>query len=261
MDITRRSLLLSAAGVAMLGIVSDVNQRATAECAVDAVGRIPYPAVAAHRGGAEIHAENTLAAFREASELGPQMVLEMDVRSLRDGTLVLSHDASVDRTSANVMRGKTREMTGAKWSRVRIKHPAGGAPAQATFLREVLEEYGGTDRVLMIELKDHGILDEFVDALWPYRDQVIACSFDADNARAFTGSGLHSQLLGTPQPGAIPQGLHSVGVKDVEITKAICREAHDKGTKVWAWGEHLRNNDHALLAMGVDGFIVNNPTI
>jgi glycerophosphoryl diester phosphodiesterase len=52
----------------------------------------------AHRGGAHLRPENTLAAFAHAAELGAD-VLEMDVHATADGVVVLSHDPTVDRTT------------------------------------------------------------------------------------------------------------------------------------------------------------------
>jgi len=55
-------------------------------------------AVIAHRGGAAVAPENTLAAIRGAIALGCDYV-EVDVRPTRDGHLVLMHDRTVDRTT------------------------------------------------------------------------------------------------------------------------------------------------------------------
>lgn len=55
-------------------------------------------AVIAHRGGAGIMPENTLAAFQRAIRLGCDYV-EVDVRTTRDGKLVIMHDRTVDRTT------------------------------------------------------------------------------------------------------------------------------------------------------------------
>lgn len=242
----------------MLGLIGDVNQLSVPSRATDAVGSIAYPAVAAHRGGADLWPQNTMTAFREAAKLGPHMVLEMDVMALKDGALVVSHDATVDiggRTQA------VKDVTSAQWSALRIKHPKGGTAAPAPFLSDVLTEYGGSGRTLMIELKDPAVRNQFVNVLWPYREQVIACSFDANTVRILAGSGFHTQLLSGPAPKSIPDGLNSIGVQAEQITPALVNLAHAKDTKVWAWGVTLRNNDPALLAMGVDGFIVNNPTV
>jgi len=50
----------------------------------------------AHRGGSAEQPENTLAAFRNAVQLGCDM-LEMDVQCTRDGHIVISHDDDLER--------------------------------------------------------------------------------------------------------------------------------------------------------------------
>lgn len=64
--------------------------------------------VAAHRGNARYFPENTLASFRSALELKPDM-LETDLHMTRDGHLVLMHDHRVDRTTDGT--GLIREKT------------------------------------------------------------------------------------------------------------------------------------------------------
>src|SRR5207244_9942203 len=54
--------------------------------------------VVAHRGVHTSAPENSLASVREAIALGVDMV-ELDVRTTRDGRLVLLHDETVDRTT------------------------------------------------------------------------------------------------------------------------------------------------------------------
>jgi glycerophosphoryl diester phosphodiesterase len=56
------------------------------------------PMVIAHRGGAALAPENTLAAFEKARSLGVD-VIEFDVRMTRDGHLVVVHDLSINRTT------------------------------------------------------------------------------------------------------------------------------------------------------------------
>ena len=56
------------------------------------------PAVYAHRGGGLLWPANTLLAFDEALKIDAD-VLKMDVRSTRDGVLVLMHNRTVDETT------------------------------------------------------------------------------------------------------------------------------------------------------------------
>lgn len=55
--------------------------------------------IVAHRGGAALAPENTLAAFHSIAERWPDAVIECDVRRTSDGVPVLLHDPTVDRTT------------------------------------------------------------------------------------------------------------------------------------------------------------------
>ena len=82
--------------------------------AADSVA-LPTRGIAAHRGGATTHPENTLPAFAEAVRLGAHMI-EFDVAISRDGVLVLMHDATVNRTTNG--KGKVNEFTLAELKRL-----------------------------------------------------------------------------------------------------------------------------------------------
>jgi len=57
------------------------------------------PLAIAHRGGAGLAQENSLAAFALASALGLRY-LETDIRMTRDGHLVCFHDATLERVTS-----------------------------------------------------------------------------------------------------------------------------------------------------------------
>lgn len=113
--------------------------------------------VHAHRGGAGLAPENTLAAFRKALDLGVD-ALEMDLHVTRDGVVVVIHDETLDRTTDG--RGDVGEL-----SLEAVKRSdAGGkfAPAfrgeRIPTLREVIDlvKASGNGRVrLDLELKYH----------------------------------------------------------------------------------------------------------
>ena len=65
-------------------------------------------AVIAHRGEHLQHAENSIAAIQSAIRLGADYV-ELDVRTTRDGKLVLMHDKTVDRTTDG--HGQVKDLT------------------------------------------------------------------------------------------------------------------------------------------------------
>lgn len=65
-------------------------------------------AVIAHRGEHLSHTENTLAAFQAAIDLRADY-FELDVRTTKDGKLVLMHDGTVDRTTNG--KGEVAKMT------------------------------------------------------------------------------------------------------------------------------------------------------
>jgi len=113
-----------------------------------------FPRLCAHRGLSRTCPENTLPAFAAAMASGAHEI-ELDVRTSRDGVLMVCHDASVDRTTDGT--GKVAELdwkdlrsldagirSGAAWRGVRIPR-----------LEEVLDVTDG--RVgLNIHIKDEG---------------------------------------------------------------------------------------------------------
>ena len=67
------------------------------------------PLLIAHRGGAGLMPENTLAAFLQAEQLWRADMIELDVRASADGHCVVIHDATVDRTTDG--SGNVADMT------------------------------------------------------------------------------------------------------------------------------------------------------
>jgi glycerophosphoryl diester phosphodiesterase len=59
---------------------------------------INAPQVIAHRGASGYAPENTLAAFKRAVDLGSQAV-ELDAKLLKDGSIIVIHDNTLDRTT------------------------------------------------------------------------------------------------------------------------------------------------------------------
>jgi glycerophosphoryl diester phosphodiesterase len=118
--------------------------------------------VAAHRGVAAGAAENTIAAFTNAIDVGADMI-EFDVRKTRDGELIAFHDAVVGGV-------RVSELT-----RSEIEAAAGVRPP---LLAEVLGTCAGRIQ-LDVELKEDGYVAEVMAALRAGFDpaQMIVTSF------------------------------------------------------------------------------------
>ena len=87
--------------------------------------RLRWPvAVIGHRAGAGVAPENTLGAIRQAIRLHVDYV-EVDVRTNRDGALVIMHDPTVDRTTNG--RGAVRALTLAEIRLLAAKNRFGSA--------------------------------------------------------------------------------------------------------------------------------------
>lgn len=111
--------------------------------------------VAAHRGNSRFCPENTMAAFRSAIALAPDMI-ETDVHMTKDGVLVIMHDHKVDRTTdgTGLIREKTLEEM--------LALDAGGWKGEAfkgekvpTFEEFCILMSAHPDILLNIELKDY----------------------------------------------------------------------------------------------------------
>ena len=131
---------------------------------------VPY----AHRGlHDELHAENSLSAFRLAVEGG--YGIELDVRLSKDGRLVVFHDDTLDRVCGK--EGKVIDFTAAELAEIHLSGTEEGIPT----LAEVLALVGG--RVpLLVEIKesasDSAVSLAVAEALKGYSGPLLIESFN-----------------------------------------------------------------------------------
>ncbi len=119
------------------------------------VDGLPKTVNAAHRGGAMEVPENSMAGLLATYREHTSDVLDVDVRTLREGTLVAMHDRTLDRTTDH--KGPVSALTPDQWSRVRIQPspglPGSWYPERPPTVAAVLDRFGGRT-VLNIEVKD-----------------------------------------------------------------------------------------------------------
>lgn len=109
------------------------------------------PKIMAHRGARNLWAENSLLGFRETVSLGFDAI-EFDLHLTDEDTLVVIHDATLDRTTTGT--GPVRALTDASRLALRLKGPDGAIMEEPvpTF-EEALAILGGGTADLYVELK------------------------------------------------------------------------------------------------------------
>ena len=120
--------------------------------------RRPY--ILAHRGASGYAPENTIAAFERAIAMRSDGI-ETDVRSSKDGTLVLIHDARVDRTTDG--EGELASLKIAEIEALDAGRPFNPSFAGARIPRaaDFLDRYGGKVPICL-EIKQPGIEAQLV---------------------------------------------------------------------------------------------------
>jgi glycerophosphoryl diester phosphodiesterase len=237
-----------------------------------AYGSGPAPLALAHRGGAALAPENTLAAFSLASGLGIRY-LETDVRVTADGELVCFHDETLDRVTAG--RGPVRRHTLSSLRALRV----GGREPIPT-LAEALEAF--PDARFTVDLKDREAIGPLVRLLRQQgvRERVcVAGAWDgwlaavrteAPGVRTALGwralSGLvcsaragmpPARRLATAEFAHVPLRLGRLPV----FVERLVEVAHRIGVRVVVWTVDDPVQMGRLLDAGVAGIITDRPDV
>ena len=244
------------------------------------------PLVYAHRGGAALRPENTLAAFDHGMACGADG-LEFDVHLSKDGVVVIHHDDTLERTTNG--RGVLRDFTAAELGALDAcchfvdaagAHPYQGSGFGVPTLREVLRRYPAAH--LIVELKEPGrrlacaVVDEVRAA--GALDRVAIGSFHADAlhaARAYepalaTGAtknetrwALYRSWIGWPlgttayREFQVPEHAGLVPI----VTRRFVRHAHRAGIPVKVWTVNTADDIRRLVSFGVDAVITDRPDV
>ncbi|HEX5591636.1 MAG TPA: glycerophosphodiester phosphodiesterase [Candidatus Limnocylindrales bacterium] len=238
---------------------------------LDHPGPIPF----AHRGGAEVHPENTMVAFAAAVALGFRY-LETDVHVTSDGVLIAFHDDRLDRVTDR--RGIVAELP---WSEVRQARVGGTEPIVE--LAELLDAF--PDARINIEPKHDAAVPALVGAIRAARvlERVCVGSF-SDRRLAAIREGLGRDActsLGPREIAALRLGawgarpflgslkrrpgrcvqvpLRARGLPLVE--PRLVGAAHDLGLPVHAWTVNDPTEMTRLLDLGVDGLMSDVPGV
>lgn len=241
--------------------------------------------VFAHRGGAALGPENTLAAFDRGAAAGADG-LELDVHLSADGVPVVHHDSTLERTTN--ASGPVAARTSAELARVDAGYwfssggdfPFRNSGVGVPTLREVLRRY--PDMPLIVEMKvDSRAMGEAVAAevrRAAAAERVCVAGYGGRSAAAARAglpemacSACHAEVrmavyrawarwpvrqarYGGFQVPELAGGLRIVSPRFI-------RYAHEAGLKVQVWTVDDEADMKRLIGWGVDALITNRPDL
>jgi len=230
------------------------------------------PLAIAHRGGAGLAPENTLAAFARATALGVRY-LETDLRPTSDGALVCFHDETLDRVTAARGRVASRTVRGVRSLRV-------AGVEQVPTLVEALEAF--PEARFTVDLKDAAAIAPLVQVLRRRGVAERVCVAGAwDGWLGFvqrevpgvtTALGWRSLTAlvacaraGVRPPRAVATGAFAhvpvrLGLVPVFVARLV-QMAHDIGVRVVVWTVDDPAAMGRFLDLGVDGVISDRPDL
>nr|WP_264778272.1 glycerophosphodiester phosphodiesterase [Deinococcus aetherius] len=215
------------------------------------------PLLLGHRGSPRRHRENTLASFQAALDAGLDGV-ELDVRRLADGTLVVHHDERLfdGRRLADLNRAQL-------------------APHPVPTLEEVCGWAADTGAYLNVELKYESALpdDRVARTAGLLRrhgllGSTIVSSFNPLFLAALrrTAPGVERGFLFDRAPGVAPLVAARLGVSALHprrtlVTPALMETARGRGWRVNVWTVNDPDLARRLVDLGVDGLIGDVPEV
>jgi glycerophosphoryl diester phosphodiesterase len=247
---------------------------------------VSRPLVYAHRGGAALRPENTIAAFDHGLSLGADG-LEFDVHLSSDGVVVVHHDETLERTTNG--RGRVAAHTAAALAALdagcRFRSADGSRPFQGTGcaipqLRDVLRRYPAIRLIIELKSADPQLARRTVDEVRAAGaiDRVALGSFYTSALRAVrayepriaTGAA-REETRWALYRSWISWPLRNTAFREFQVpecsgrttivTPAFIAYAHRAGLPVKVWTVDERRDIDRLLDWGADAIISDRPDV
>jgi glycerophosphoryl diester phosphodiesterase len=240
------------------------------------INQLPTPLFIAHRGYSACYPENTLAAFNGAIDAGAHMI-ELDVCLSKDRHLVVIHDETVDRTTNGT--GAVKALTMDQLDRLDAGSwfdPRFNTERLPT-LAQVLDAAKG-HLLVNIEIKTEAFeADGPADAVERQvlnlvreknmLDEVLVSSFEwqmLENLRKLEPGIALGLLAEAPTDERLIHWYQRINGfswhPDFRVlTRQQVDSLHDLGARVFPYAVDGRIDSLGMLAMGVDGLIVDDP--
>ncbi|MFT4882494.1 MAG: glycerophosphoryl diester phosphodiesterase, partial [Salinirussus sp.] len=215
----------------------------------------------AHRGFAETHPENTLAAVRAAGGDGPggdtdtgptADAVEVDIRRCGSGELVVIHDETVDRVTDGT--GRVADHTLAQLHNLDVLGTGAGVPTLAEVFRAATVP-------LNVELKERGLAGDALERAAETGVDAWYSAFDPVAVEELRGHGGEAALLVAEDPREGLDRARRLDCAAVHPHHSLCdtgfvERARAAGLAVNAWTARSRGAAAAPAAAGVDGLVV-----
>jgi glycerophosphoryl diester phosphodiesterase len=251
------------------------------------------PLVIAHQGGELLAPSNTMAAFRNAAELGVD-VLETDIHITKDGHLVAIHDPTVDRTTDG--KGAVADLTldeiqkldaGYHFKDLQGQYSFRGKGVFIPTVEELFQAF--PDMRIEMEIKDDNPpdrYDEMASKLWDLikkykmEDKMLVASFDQDIIKKFENysQGKTAVVAGKQEVTGFVvfhklflRNLYQPSVDAFQLPteqnifnltdKKLINGAHRRGLQMHFWTIDDVETMKQLLDAGADGILTNRPDL
>jgi glycerophosphoryl diester phosphodiesterase len=222
---------------------------------------LPTPWIIAHRGGWNVAPEHTLEAYRMCVASGIRFI-EPDVQVLPDGTVVVMHDSTIDRTTTGT--GNVADQTAASWQSL-FNDDGARLQGWATNLKcptfdDVLREFG--NRVVIVpEAKNAGAGAAIVGKLLDFgirKDMVIIQSPHLVELAPAVAAGYPCmRMSNTNYAETLNAGIEFTGFGWHETAKIAAATA--AGLKVIVWTTQRNVDLDAALAAGAIAAFSDDP--
>ncbi|MGE0076703.1 MAG: glycerophosphodiester phosphodiesterase [Bacteroidales bacterium] len=231
------------------------------------------PFIVAHRGFSGIAPENTTSSFAKAIEIGADYI-ELDVRTTKDDSLVVIHDASIDRTCSGNISGKIAEKYFNELQSIKVgyqsKFDSVYINEKIPTLREVLLFAKGKVKVC-VEIKVPNIENEVYRLIHELDmiNEVIIFSFDKDNLTKIKAinPALNCLYLTFSADTSTVDFVRNIGAEYIGVGNGtiLNREFIDyamaANIRVWKWTVDSEAEIQNLFTLGIQGIITNFPDI
>ncbi len=227
--------------------------------------------VIAHRGGSSMAPENTLAAFKTADSINADYY-ELDVQISLDDSLMIMHDASVDRTTngtgniASMTYAQLRQLDAGSW------FGAAFAGEKIPTLREALlvakNSKGNIGVVIELKSGETRLAIKtvaLIQSLGLQSKVIVSCfsQWQIDQVKSIDPT-IPVQRFASATNTEIDQ-VAAIGGEWIgsggSFTQSVIDYAHSKGIKFNAWTINNTSQMNSLIALGVDGITTDYPIV